>query len=324
MIRNAIGKALLLVALTLGMMGCDKKNALQLKPDSSGRPFEVLLAAEDELAAQHIRNVLEQTCKALPQPEPSFDVSTSKTTTLNASTKMARALVLVETDSTRFQKTLVRYERNVYAQPQIIVHIGTPSARQLLRDMSGASAEQLRQLLNEQETSAEQARLRRNRNETGERMADSLLQVSIMIPKELSQSKRGNRFLWLSNNATQAMRNICLYSYDGRSLDPSTMLAKRDSIMKQNLPGEREGMFMQTVTGSTTAHQQGERLVMSGLWEVKDDMMGGPFTAVAIVDSVRQRIVVAEAFVYAPEQRKRNLMRQLEAALQTFSITKIK
>ena len=49
-------------------------------------------------------------------------------------------------------------------------------------------------------------------------------------------------------------------------------------------------------------------------------MMGGPFVAHAIADSIHKRIVVAEAFVYAPEQLKRNIMRQLEAALYTFSI----
>ena len=50
------------------------------------------------------------------------------------------------------------------------------------------------------------------------------------------------------------------------------------------------------------------------------DAMGGSFVAHSAADSARGRIIVAEAFVYAPEMKKRNLMRQVEAALYTLKI----
>ena len=54
-----------------------------------------------------------------------------------------------------------------------------------------------------------------------------------------------------------------------------------------------------------------------GLWEMENDMMGGPFVSYSQVDSVNNRVIVAEGFVYAPEKRKRLFIRQLEAAVQT-------
>jgi hypothetical protein len=48
--------------------------------------------------------------------------------------------------------------------------------------------------------------------------------------------------------------------------------------------------------------------------------MGGPFVSHSRVDEVNGRIVVAEAFVYAPESLKRDLIRRMEAALYTLQL----
>ena len=319
--RRLLRKGLVLVVMAIVMQGCNSKGQPPTLPDSSGRPYEVLLTANDTSAARLVERLLSVPCTALPQTEPQFDVAISASQRLSPSTRRARAIVVVETDSSRFAKTPVRYEKNVYARPQLIVHIATPSAQRLTNDMNPKAASHLRQLLTDHEMTAEKERLAHNRNSMGEQMADSMFHLSLMVPAELSYTKRGNRFLWLSNNAPQAMRNICLYSYDGLSLDPSVMISRRDSIMRANLPGEQPGMYMQTAASPTNASRHGNLLIVSGLWEMKGDMMGGPFTMRAMADSARHRVVVAEAFVYAPEQRKRNLMRQLEAALQTFTIT---
>jgi len=57
-----------------------------------------------------------------------------------------------------------------------------------------------------------------------------------------------------------------------------------------------------------------------GLWYMENDMMGGPFVSHARVDRPNGRVVVVEAFVYAPEKKKRDMMRQLEAALYTLNL----
>ena len=57
-----------------------------------------------------------------------------------------------------------------------------------------------------------------------------------------------------------------------------------------------------------------------GLWEMENDMMGGPFVSHARVDRPNGRVVVVEAFIYAPEKKKRDLMRQMEAALYTLNL----
>ncbi|MBR5235704.1 MAG: DUF4837 family protein, partial [Bacteroidaceae bacterium] len=60
--------------------------------------------------------------------------------------------------------------------------------------------------------------------------------------------------------------------------------------------------------------------VARGLWRVQGDRMGGPFVSHSRVDEVNGRVIVAEAFVYAPESLKRDLMRRMEAALYTLQL----
>ncbi len=59
---------------------------------------------------------------------------------------------------------------------------------------------------------------------------------------------------------------------------------------------------------------------MRGLWKMQGDMMGGPFVSHIRLDEANNRVVVAEAFVYAPETSKRNYIRRMEASLFTLRL----
>ena len=57
-----------------------------------------------------------------------------------------------------------------------------------------------------------------------------------------------------------------------------------------------------------------------GLWEMRNDAMGGPFVSHARVDRTNGRIVVVEGFVYNPGKLKRDQIRKLNAALYTLKL----
>ena len=94
--------------------------------------------------------------------------------------------------------------------------------------------------------------------------------------------------------------------------------------MKINIPGAREGMYMATDTMFTNVKPisvQGKyALEARGLWRIKGDFMGGPFVSHMRLDTINQRIVVSEVFVYSPDKMKRNLIRQMEASLYTLRL----
>jgi hypothetical protein len=52
---------------------------------------------------------------------------------------------------------------------------------------------------------------------------------------------------------------------------------------------------------------------MRGMWKVVNDFMGGPFLSYTFVDNRTGKLVTVEGFYYEPNQKKRNMMLQLEA-----------
>lgn len=291
-----------------------------LLPKSGGRPYEVLLVASDRRCAAVVDSVLTQDMPSLPQREPMFDVSLIDTTRFNQTTRLARCIVIVTVNPAVFTSTRIRYEKNVWARPQLVVYVNTPSASQLSLYMSKAG-NRLTGLLTRAEINTAISVLRAGSNRKAESSIRRMFGWDMRIPAEMKAGKTGRNFIWLSDNRPDRMRNICVYSYSGTTLDAHRALAARDSVMRLNIPGELDGMYMQTTPGSVTAGlttEDGRTVMISrGLWEMRNDAMGGPFVSYSVVDSANSRIIVAEAFVYAPGTNKRNLIRSAEAALYT-------
>lgn len=317
-------KCLRLLLLTAIVALCSCSGGPQsLLPKSGGRPYEVLLVASDRHCAAVVDSVLTQDMPSLPQREPMFDVSLIDTTRFNQTTRLAHCIVIVTVNPAVFTSTRIRYEKNVWARPQLVVYVNTPSASQLSQYMAKAG-HRLTSLLTRAEINTAISTLHAGSNRKAESSIRRMFGWNMLIPAEMKAGKTGRNFIWLSDNRPDRMRNICVYSYGGTTLDAHRALAARDSVMRLNIPGELDGMYMQTTPGSVTAGlttEDGRTVMISrGLWEMRNDAMGGPFVSLSTVDSVNSRVIVAEAFVYAPGTDKRNLIRSAEAALYTLGM----
>ncbi len=299
---------LALLSLLGTLAACREK--VSLLPKSGGRPFEVLVVGDRDSL---LRKVLSADVEGLPQSEPSFDVSATDSAHFAGALRLARSIVTVNIDPNLYTATRIRYEKNVYAKPQIMVYIGAPSTKVLAQGLA-AQAPMLRQLLNRFEANAAIALLSHKRNIEAEKTIGKLFGVEMWIPMDMVSSKQGKDFLWLSNNSPTGMQNIVLY----RSPAPQSTnhyIHLRDSVMRLHIKGETDAMFMRTVkatvTGSLTKEKGHTIMVHKGLWEMEGDDMGGPFIAHT------QGHLTVEAFVFAPGMKKRNLLRRTEAALYT-------
>ena len=151
-----------------------------------------------------------------------------------------------------------------------------------------------------------------------------MFDCEVWVPGALSSHKSGDHFFWAGTNTATGDQNFVIYSFpytDPKTFTKEFFLHKRDSVMKINIPGAREGMYMATDTAFTNvepiAVQNKYALEARGLWRIKNDFMGGPFVSHMRLDTINQRIVVSEVFVYSPDKMKRNLIRQMEASLYT-------
>ena len=112
----------------------------------------------------------------------------------------------------------------------------------------------------------------------------------------MTHLKRGKDFLWISDDGTSVMRNICLFK--GENID---------SILQANIKGETDEMYMTLVEQQPMKEQQ--PFMTEGLWAMKGDAMGGPFVM------LKSGNLTVLGFVYAPNMKKRNHIRQLETAM---------
>ena len=91
--------------------------------------------------------------------------------------------------------------------------------------------------------------------------------------------------------------------------------------MAENIKGEKDGMVMTTERkADISTNNNGHTTTIRGLWQMTGDAMGGPFISVTKTDSIRQRTITAEAFIYAPSEPKAKAMKRLEAILNTLRV----
>jgi len=105
----------------------------------------------------------------------------------------------------------------------------------------------------------------------------------------------------------------------------SQIIALRDSIGEAFVPGRSEGSYVITeeayepyIYKSTVA---GFSAIESrGTWEVKSDFMAGPFLNYVVQDTINNRLLVMEGFVFAPSIRKRDYIFELDAIFQSLRV----
>lgn len=286
----------------LMLLGC--KNSITHLA-SYGKAYEVVVINDiDSL----LYNTLSVPMKGLPQIEPTFDVVEITSDKLKGDSKLVRNIVVLTIDK-RQKRVDISSKQNVYAQPQVIINIVAPSQSSLQIFLKKYGNE-LRNYLIKTEMHRAQGDIARQINVKAASTIYKMFGIRMQVPPELTTSKVGKNFLWLSNNASSGMVNLCIYS-----IGKGKFTQERDSVMRKNILGEQKGMYMRTASIVSMVHGKYSSVTIRGLWEMQNDAMGGPF--VAYWKPNGKRIVVTEVFVYAPETKKRNLVRRLEAVLYT-------
>lgn len=318
-----------IMLILIGMSGCKNGQKSLFTPTSSGRPYEVLVVVNkvqwERPAGRALFDVLDTNVPGLPQPERSFRISTIDKNNFDRVMKIFRNIIIVDI-SDIYTQTKIKYSRDVYSSPQMIMKIQSPSESDFAEYVK-KNAKLIIDFFVKSEMNRQISLLKKKHNENVSTKVKSMFDVDIWIPQELAKYKVGKDFLWASTDRASADMNFVIYSYPYTDKDTFTkkyFLNKRDSVMKINIPGEREGMYMATDTTfldvKDIAIKGDYAMEARGLWEMENDMMGGPFVSHARVDRANGRVIVVEGFVYSPDKLKRNVIRQLEASLYTLQL----
>lgn len=321
-------KKLLFTLLSTILVACGGDGTPSLfKPASSGLPYELLVVCDDDFwqapAGRALFDVLDTDIPGLPQPERSFRVSHSRPAGFTRLLKTFRNVIEVKVDKSLYTQSKFKFTRDEFSTPQIILTIQSPSAKEF-EEFVTKNAETIIQFFTANEMNHELRSVQKEYNKEFLDSAKSKFGCEFYIPIRITGLKSGQDFLWASDisSANGSIQNFVMYSYpytDEKNLTLEHFLHMRDSVMKINIPGGKEGQYMTTehefVNSTDKTFREKYMQEVRGLWSMKNDMMGGPFVSHSVVDELNNKVIVVEAFVYAANSKKGDLMRKLEASL---------
>ena len=313
MVRESLKTLLAGCLLLLFLASCSTGGRNRKLPKSTGMPYEVVLEGDTDSI---VTKMLTEDVTGLPQREPLCRLIQVKKGKTQGSYLLVRTRIVVNIGERDFS---VRLSHDENAAPQNIIRITARSAQQLQERLNG---ERLRQIVNEVELKHLANIVSSNPSKQNKEMQDEIKKmfgIDMKIPVSMNASKKAKDFIWISNNASTGMQNLLVFKVKSEerrmknsNAVPADDKAQIDSILRTNMLGETDSMYMEIPVLS-------ER----GLWEMKGDAMGGPYvmhrihkpTSLAEIQQGYDLYIIG--FVYAPEMKKKILIKQLEAAIST-------
>lgn len=318
-----------LMLLVLTLASCKKGGNSILTPVSSGRPYEILVVMDKDLwerpAGRALFDALDTDVPGLPQSERSFRISQVATRNYDRTFSIFRNIIMPDIQNI-YTQTKFKYSRDVNAAPQMIMTIQAPNEKEF-EEYVQANKQVIVDFFTKAEMNRQVGILKKKHSKGVSERAKKIFDCDVFVPDGIDYYKERESFFWASTNKATDDLNFVMYSYpftDKSTFTLEYFVEKRDSVMKKNLPGAREGMYMATdtmyVVSKDIAVKGKYAQEVKGLWHMTGDMMGGPFVSHVRVDEKNGRVIVAEAFVYAPHKLKRDLIRRMEAALYTLQL----
>ncbi|MCD6200445.1 MAG: DUF4837 family protein [Bacteroidales bacterium] len=323
------------VALYLGVIllmsfGCKTDNET-LKPKISGSAGEVLVVAPDYLwnspAGDTLEGVLTQEMPYLPQPEPMFNVIHVTPANFDKMFQTHRNILFMKIDKKKYPKARIVIEHNRWATPQLIMELQAPDVPSFVKLVED-TGDSLVNRINEIERTRIIGYYKKYLEGDVYKKLKEKYHITVDIPKGYTMDVDSSNFVWISSETPTTSQGILIYFYPYTSEDVFTrdnLIKVRNRMLRKYVHGQIEGTYMTTETILPPKFRAFKRngqyyTQLRGLWKLENGFMGGPFVSVSTVDKYRGRVVTVEGYVYAPGNKKRELLRQVESILYTLKI----
>lgn len=314
-----------LVSCTTG----EKKSSAAKAPVRSA-PYELLIVGDkgwlDTTNGSVFMDNINPEMDGLPQSEPCFKVLAINDYAFKKTYRSFANIIVFEIDQ-RYKKAEMRVAHDVYAHPQTVMYLTAPDGR-AMADLAESRGYHIMDVFVQSELQREGSYLKKRHSTAVLNQVRKQFGCTLYVPENINAVKTGTDFMWASSNTEDNRLNICVYTYPFTAEEDFSLerfIAHRDTFMQRNIRGEEFDQYMslnRDMVSSRNISCNGHFVQeVRGLWRMEHDMMGGPFVSYTQVDTITNRVIVTEGFVYAPEKKKRTYIRELEAALQTLEMT---
>lgn len=317
--------SVIIFLISILFISCTEQSKM---PVSIGNINSVIVVVRDGVsktqAAKTLDSILTQEIYGMPQSEQLFDVLYVTEGNLNDLLKKNRNIIYLIISDTVKKEGIFKSE-DVFAAPQTILFIRSSnpdSAQKLIQK----SEKVILQALTNTEfrriygimTKSPAIELKKKINQN--------FGIDLQLINLFFEAKSTNDFMWLrleTNDYSQALIFMKEPYNAENQFNPAHIRSWIDNTLKLQIPGQFEGTYMKIddsvikVKVDRVIINDIERIVFSGLWGVEGDFMGGPFRSHTFVSKDKSSLITVYAYVYYPNEPKRDLMMDLEAILHS-------
>ena len=325
--QTKINYAVFVIACVLLFCSCEKKKVSM--PASSGKTAEILFIIDKPywqgIVGDSIRRIFKSEYMALNQPEPMFNLANIEESDFSKIFEAHHNIFIVDIN-TKNVKQKFELRKDVWSQPQMVFKLSASNPSEFLNLLTKYK-NQIIGFLYENERARMIKTFRHDEDVEITKTLKEKYGLTLSFPKGYFIAAKTDDFCWIRRETEVTSIGVLLYFYsytDTMSFNQDYILNLRDSLTRLHIPGPRDGSYMQVSREVVkpffkNIDFKGHFAVETrGLWEVKNDFMGGPFINYTFVDETKNKVVTLDAFVYAPQEEKRNYMIHAESILYTY------
>lgn len=155
---------------------------------------------------------------------------------------------------------------------------------------------------------------------------DSTMGIQLKIPTDYFIALEEENTMWIRKMTKEFSSNIILHKlpYTAKEqLSYQGIKSLRDSLTKRYVSSDIPDSYMLIndidlpMFVKNVDFNDYFAVEAKGIWELKNDYMGGPFISYLIHNPTNNELYLLDGFVFAPSKKKRELMQYLEHILNT-------
>ena len=293
---------------------------------SSGNLNEISIVVQDQLwegsVGKALKSILSKPIYGLPQQEPLFKLRQIPPRVFSGFVTKSRTIIIIEKNKQKHTRLLL----NKYASPQTVIVVSGMTSREIIEELKKHSKKIINKI-KEAEIKEKQRRIRKSLSNS--QVLDSIFKIKLDYPSIYRVAAADRNFVWLRKDTKSGSVNLSVFqtSLKTNRLNTEKIIIIRDSVSKQKIPGPTKETYMSTETQYKsvlvpTKIRKYKGLEVRGLWEVKKQFMGGPFINFSVKDSINNRILFFDGFVYSPGTEKASYIFEIEAIIKSLKILK--
>ncbi len=354
-IRKPALYSLLTFSLLFFLISCDSPMSPRMKSKHTaiGKVNTLVVIADKNIwegaVGDTLRYFLESPVLVLPQPEPIFDLKHYTIEDLNAKSvrkELRTYLVVADLDdedsptrqmvigdigqeNLRRAKENPEYSSSVgndkWANGQILIYQFGSGHDKLIENFKRNFNSIVSRINTFDQTKIEATAFQSGNNISLSASVLDSFGIAMRIPNDFNTAFFEKDFLWIRKDNRKMTSNILLHKRPYKSQDQLTKQgiielrdelglrvssSKPDSYMKVN-PNDLP--LILTPVSSFNHYA----LEVRGIWEMENDFLGGPFISYVIYNEEQGEILMADGFLFAPGEEKRDFFQELSLILST-------